>query len=173
MSDGTQGGKEGGFERKRAASAGGAKLLNRGLRQAEVARRLGVSRESVRRWANRIAVNGVGGLKTPGRTGRRAELTAADLRKLAEMLIRGPEKAGYPNGLWTLNRVAAVIQRTFGVKYHRGHVWKILEGKLHWSCQRPVGRARERKEAEIERWKQERWPDIKKKPTQKGVPSSS
>ena len=29
------------------------------------------------------------------------------------------------------------------VEYHPGHVWKILDD-LGWSCQRPVGRARER-----------------------------
>jgi transposase len=149
-----------------------AKLLERGLRQAEVARRVGVSRESVRRWANRIAVDGVEGLKTPGRTGRKAELSAGDLQQLALTLQQGPEKAGYPNGLWTLERVAAVIERSFGIRYHPGHVWKILRLKLRWSCQRPVGRARERKEAEIKRWKRECWPEIKKKPKRRGAPSS-
>ena len=42
-----------------------------------------------------------------------------------------------------------------------------------WSCQRPVGRALERDEEKIRRWKQRRWPEIKKKPAQKAAPSSS
>jgi len=38
---------------------------------------------------------------------------------------------------------------------------------------RPVGRALERDEDKIRRWKQERWPEIKKKPKKRAVPSSS
>jgi transposase-like protein len=34
---------------------------------------------------------------------------------------------------------------------------------LGWSCQRPTGRAPERDEEKIRRWKQKRWPEIKKK----------
>jgi len=42
--------------------------------------------------------------------------------------------------------VAHLIADQFGVDYHPGHVWKILDD-LGWSCQRPVGRARERNES--------------------------
>jgi transposase len=64
--------------------------------------------------------------------------------------------------LWTLPRVAEVIARTFGVRYHPAHVWKILHGE-GWSCQKPERRARERNEAAIQRWRTERWPHIKKR----------
>ena len=37
-----------------------AKLLNEGLSQAEVARQVNVSRESVRRWKNQMSTAGVG-----------------------------------------------------------------------------------------------------------------
>ena len=47
-----------------------ARLLNRGLSQAEVARRVKVSRESVRRWAGQIAKHGTAeGLKKAERAG--------------------------------------------------------------------------------------------------------
>ena len=79
---------------------------------------------------------------------------------------------GYETPLWTCARVAHLIDKEFGVEYHRGHVWKILDG-LGWSCQRPVGRARERNEEEIRQWRKVRWPNIKKKPKQKGARLSS
>jgi transposase len=158
------------LERRRVKAA---KLLNRGITQAEVARQVGVSRESVRRWANRIALDGLAGLKRAERTGRPGGLNGRDFRRLLELLEAGPEKSGYSNGLWTLDRVAAVIEKEFGVHYHRGHVWKLLQQKLNWSCQRPIGRARERKETEIRRWKEEVWPALKKKPKPKAEPSSS
>jgi len=69
-------------------------------------------------------------------------------------------------------RVAHLIEDEFGVRYHRGHVWKILDD-LGWSGQRPVGRARERNEEQIRRWRRVRWPAIKKKLSRKGVRSSS
>jgi transposase len=142
------------------------------VRQADVARQVEVSRESVRRWSNQIAKQGATGLKKAERAGRPPRLSAAELEKLEALLREGPEKAGFPNGLWTLDRIAQVIRRDFKVNYHSGHVWWILREKLGWSCQRPVGRARERNEAAIRDWKENTWPALKKKPSKKAVSSS-
>jgi putative transposase len=95
------------------------------------------------------------------------------LQNLEGILREGPEKAGFPSGLWTLERVSRVIRERFGVAYHAAHVWWILHRKLGWSCQRPVGRARERNEAAIRDWKANIWPALKKKPKTKAEPSSS
>src|SRR6266849_113413 len=63
--------------------------------------------------------------------------------------------------LWTLPRIAAVIARRTGVRYHPAHVWRILQG-LNWSLQRPARQARERDEAAIGQWRRRRWPQVKK-----------
>lgn len=142
-----------------------AKLLERGLSQAEVARRLKVSRESVRRWWNQMVIHGsTRGLKKAGRAGRKARLETGELQRLEAILRQGPEKAGFPHGLWTLERIAVVIREEFQIDYHPGHVWWILHNKLGWSCQRPIGRARERNEAAIRDWKENLWPALKEKP---------
>jgi transposase len=65
--------------------------------------------------------------------------------------------------LWTTERIAKLIHRQFRVRYHRDHVGRLM-GQIGWSCQRPTGKARERKEEEIVRWKRVEWPRIKKKP---------
>jgi transposase len=159
------------LERRRMRAA---KLLDRGLRPAEVARRVKVSRESVRRWSNQIAKHGAAaGLKKAGRAGRQSRLNTAQLEKLEALLREGPEKAGFPNGLWTLDRVAQVIRERFRVNYRSGHVWWILREKLGWSCQRPAGRARERNEATIRDWQENIWPALKKKPKKRAASSSS
>ena len=159
------------LERRRMQAA---KLLHRGLSQAEVARRARVSRESVRRWWNQMVIHGsTQGLRKAGRAGRKPQLESAELEKLKALLRAGPEKAGFPNGLWTLDRIAQVIRDTFQVDYHSGHVWWILKKKLGWSCQRPVGRARERNEAAIRDWKENLWPALKKKPKKRAGSSSS
>jgi transposase len=102
-------------------------------------------------------------------TGRKPRLNAVQLAQLAEHLQNGPQAHGYATALWTTERIANLIHRQFGVRYHRDHVGRLL-GQMGWSCQRPTGRARERKEEEISRWKRVEWPRIKKKPKKKGAP---
>lgn len=148
-------------------------LLNKGdLNQSDIARRFKVCRQTVSRWAGEFNAGGKDALKKAGRAGRKPELSEADRERLAELLLKGPESLGYETPLWTCARVAHLIENEFGVEYHPGHVWKILDD-LGWSCQRPVGRARERNEEEIRRWRRVRWPAIKKKPKKKGARSSS
>jgi transposase len=142
------------------------------LNQSEIARRLKVCRQTVSRWADEFASGGKAALAHPGRAGRKPELSDADRVRLEELLLKGPEQLGYETPLWTCPRVAHLIEDQFGVEYHPGHVWKLLLG-LGWSCQRPVGRARERNEEEIRRWRRVKWPAIKKKPSGKGARSSS
>ena len=141
-----------------------AKLLKKGIHEAEVARRVGVHRQSVNRWARQLSESGISGLKHAGRAGRKPRLSEADLDNIREALKRGPEALGYDTGLWTAWRVADLIERECGVRYHSGHVWKVLK-QLGWSCQRPTTRALERDEDAIRRWKKRRWPELKKKPS--------
>jgi transposase len=133
---------------------------------------LNVSHTSVNRWAGVLAQQGAPGLRQASRAGRKPRLSGEDLQRLERGLEKGPEALGYETPLWTLARVGHLIEQEFGVRYHRGHIWKILR-QLKWSCQRPVGRARERNEPGIEHWKKVEWPRIKKKPKKRGARSSS
>jgi len=146
-----------------------AKLFDQGLRQAQIAHQLGVHRQSVSRWHQAWQANGTQALKKAGRAGRKPRLQPPQLAQLRRGLQQGPEALGYGTGLWTTWRVADLIERQTGQKFHPGHVWRILRS-LGWSCQRPVGRARQRDETAIRRWKRLRWPDIKKKPFSSGGP---
>jgi len=157
------------LERRRLEAA---RLLRQGLSQGEVARRVGVHRQSVSRWARQLAEGGRASLKKAGRAGRKPRLSPADLRRVERGLKRGPEALGYGTGLWTARRVAKLIEQECGVQYHPGHVWRILRD-LGWSVQRPIGRAVERDEQAIRRWKEKRWPALRKTPRGKAERSSS
>ena len=150
----------------------GVALLEQGLSESQVARRLQVSHTSVNRWAQVLAKQGSKGLKQAGRAGRKPRLQAEELKRLEQGLLKGPEALGYETPLWTLWRVSHLIEQEFGIRYHPGHVWKLLR-QLQWSCQRPEGRARERDEQAIQHWKKVEWPRIKKKPKKRGARSSS
>lgn len=118
------------MERRRIQAA---KLLEKGLSQAEVARRLKITRESVRRWANRIDTYGSKlGLRKAGRAGRKPKIGPAELKRLKAILNAGPGKSGFPSGPWSLKRVASVIRKEFDVRYHIRHVSWILRKKLDW-----------------------------------------
>lgn len=157
------------LERRRLRAA---RLLEQGVSEAEVARRVGAHRQSVNRWAKELAKGGRQALKRAPRAGRPPQLSAADRRRIIEGLKRGPEALGYGTSLWTAWRVADLIKRECGVKYSTVHAWRLLRA-LGWTPQRPASRALERDEAAIRRWKRGRGPELKKTPNDKGKRSSS
>lgn len=157
------------LERRRLKAG---RLLSKGVSQAEVARRTEVSRETVRRWADKLSEGGLAALKNAPKLGRPGGLEQAQRQELARALKDGALAQGYATELWTLPRVAALIEKLFGRRYSQVQVWRIL-GQLGWSCQRPTGRATQRDEGAIRQWKQKRWPALKKTLPDKDVPSSS
>jgi transposase len=139
-------------------------LEERRLNKAEIARELGVSHQTISDWHELYLKGGRQALKSAGRAGRLPKLTAGQLEQIEAELCRGAKAHGYPNELWTLRRVAQLIDKLTGVTYHPNHVWRILHDKLGWSCQRPARRAIERNEEAIEHWVRNTWPAIKKAP---------
>lgn len=149
-----------------------AELLRKGRSQAEVARQIGVSEMSVSRWARALKAGGIRELHSAGRLGRRPRLGDRQKDQLKRVLLEGPEAHGFHNGLWTLPRVAKMIEQVCNVSYHPSHVSRVLH-RLGWSCQRPAGKALERDEDAIQRWKRYTWPALKKKPSGSIAPSCS
>lgn len=138
-------------------------LLKSGESYRSIAAELGVSLNSVVLWARAYREEGMEGLLPKPIPGRPAGLSEGQKAKLEQILLRGALKAGYGTELWTLKRIAQVIEKHFYVRYHHCHVWKILRG-MGWSCQKPERRAMQRDEKEIENWKRYKWPRIKKSP---------
>ena len=139
----------------------GARLLSSGTHPAEVARQLGVSRQSVMRWERALKESGVQGLERVEAPGRPRRLSEAQLKELAKVLKAGSLAAGYATEMWTLPRIGALIQERFGVKFAQSSVWRTLQ-RMGWSPQRPARQARQRDEAAVRTWKTKRWAELKK-----------
>jgi transposase len=150
-----------------------ADLFSQGRTQAEVARELGVSRQSVHVWHARFTQGGVEALRSRGPTGPDPKLSAVQLASVEQALLQGAKANGFDTDLWTLERIGVVITQLTGVRYHPGHLWSILRHRLGWSLQRPERRAIERDEEAIARWVAHEWPRIKKGPSQNRPGSSS
>ena len=145
------------LRRRRAIS-----LLEEGHAVREVARQLKCSPASVSRWKSEVKARGPDALRPKPAPGRPRLLNSRQRARLLNLLLKGAKAHGFSTDLWTLPRVAEFIDRTFGIRYHPAHVWKVLRGE-GWSCQKPERRARERDEEAIEKWRKERWPHIKKR----------
>src|SRR5512133_16870 len=146
-----------GLEQRRLEAA---RMFAHGASQAEGARPFGVSAQAASTWYRRWHEGGEAALRGAGRAGRRPRLSAAELEAVAEALGKGPEAFGFDTDRGTLGRIAAVIARLAGVRYHPGHGWRLLR-RLGWSPQRPARREADRDEAGIARWRAEEWPRIK------------
>ena len=144
-------------------------LKERGWKQTQIADALGVTEGSVSQWMKRAREEGVEGLRhkpPPGATPRLSEEARA---KLPELLARGAPSHGFRGEVWTCERVATLIRREFGVSYHPAHVSRLLKA-LRQSLQKPQRRASQRDEEAIERWKEKRWPQLKKGRKKKAGP---
>jgi transposase len=149
----------------------GCKMLEKGYGCAEVAERLGVSRAVVYRWQAAWQSGGREAVVSKGKAGRKPRLGTQAAARITEALLAGPRAQGYKTDLWTLPRVGHLIEKIAAVRYHEGHVWRVL-GRLGFSCQRPERRAIERDDKEVRQWRRKTWPALKKTPGGRGVSSS-
>jgi transposase len=137
-------------------------LHQKGWKQQEIAEALGVTQGAVSQWVKRAREGGVAGLRHHPPPGATARLSAAQRDQLLELLTQGAEVFGFQGDVWTQPRVATLIRDRFGVSYDPSQVGRILKA-CGWSSQKPVQRATQRNEAAIRRWREERWPQIKKR----------
>jgi transposase len=142
-------------------------LFDQGERQAAVAIALRVSRQSVSRWYNDWLRGNTVALQGASQAGRKRRLSKEQVEQIRAQLIQGPRAQGYSSDLWTLPRVAKLIEAVTTVHYHPGHVWRVLR-KMGWSLQRPTLRAKERDEEQIRHWKRRIWVQVKKTPKSGG-----
>lgn len=133
-------------------------LVEQGEAPALVARILGVTRSSLHRW-RRLARQGRDLAAKPV-PGAKRRLTDRQLRKLERLLDQGAPTHGFANELWTSARVALLIGRHFGVRYHPDYVRRLLKRRLNWTSHKPQTRARQRNDKEVERWKADEFPRI-------------
>lgn len=146
--------------------------LQEGYEVAEVAELLDVAPCSVRRWRQAHRLHGDAGLAAVPQPGRPARLTAAQQAQVLQWTQRDPRDFGLVTERWTAPRLAALIQRNFGVQYHPRYL-------NHWlrhhriSPQIPAPVARERSQGEVDGWLRYRWPRIRKRGRMPAPPSFS
>jgi transposase len=150
-----------------------ADMFARGKRQVDVVDALGVSAQTASRWHRVFLAEGTSGLAGAGRAGRLPKLSDEQLAQVEQALLKGPRANGFSTEMWTLTRVADVIETVTGVRYGQTQTWTVLRERLGWSRQRPARRAVERDDEAIATWVKQEWPRIKKAPGAAAPGSSS
>jgi transposase len=132
--------------------------VSKGDKVKDVARIIGVHPCSVSRWL-RLA-RAPDGLAAKPHPGPAMRLSVSQQQQLEQLLRQGAQAHGWPNQLWTTQRIAELIRRHFGIMLHHDHVGRFLRQRLKWSPQKPRRRARERDEQAIAAWKRDTFPNI-------------
>jgi transposase len=133
--------------------------VREGYSQADVARFLGVHPRTVRRWVAEYRDRGDAGLAAHPHPGPTPKLSPEQERTVLGWFRESPTEFGFPTELWTAPRVAQLIERTFGVKFHPRHLnaWLAARGI---TPRKPKRQPRERDQGKIDRWIEEDWPRI-------------
>ena len=142
-----------------------------GWTQRDVAAFLDVHPVTVGRWVRAYRAAGEAALAAKPTPGRPRFLTADQEAQVLGWLAGKPTDHGFRTDLWTARRVASLIERRFGVKFHPHYLRAWLRGR-GYTPQKPARRPRQRDQAAVDRWLREDWPRIKKRPAG-GRPTSS
>ena len=141
-------------------------LAHQGWSQAMIAQALGVSPGAVSQWLKRGRRGGKDALYRQPSPGAPPKLSADQRAALPSLLAQGAEAFGFKGDLWTNPRIARLVEREFGVRYHPAHISRLLR-HVGWTSQKPITRATQRDEAAITHWVKECWPALKKEPKRK------
>lgn len=106
-------------------------LYRQGWKQKHIAEALGVTCGAVSQWVKRIREvpeeSAVEVLRRRKPTGAPSHLTASQRQELSHLLARGARAWGYSDDVWTYRRVAEIIERAYGVRYHESYVGRLLK----------------------------------------------
>ncbi len=106
----------------------GVILIKKGYNVHEIANIMNVSVRTIYNWKKRYEKDGLKGLKTKQKPGRKGKLSPEDMENLKELL----KKKDY----WTTREVKELIKNEFGIEYTLRHVARILR-KIGMVYQKP------------------------------------
>ncbi len=138
------------------------RLLRQGLSVSAVARAVDRSRVTIWKWETAYRKRGEEGLAVRRSPGRPRKLNDRQLFRLIFFLARGPAAYGFRGEVWTLPRIAKVIEKEFGVRYDPSHVRRLLI-RLGFSHQRPELRASDRDDRAVQRFRRRVWPQFRRR----------
>jgi transposase len=106
-----------------------------GMTRGEAARLAGMERQALRDAVLRYNAEGIDGLHDRPRPGARPRLDAGQMQQLRQIVLSGPDVEASGLSAWTLGLLCEEVERRWGVRYHEGHLSKLMR-KLGLSRQK-------------------------------------
>jgi len=100
--------------------------LLKGMTQARVARKFGVSRTTASRWNKALSGHSPEYLRKRKAPGRPCRLTASQQAGVIEVFALGPRAFGFETDRWSTARLAEAIHARFGIRYDPDHVGRLM-----------------------------------------------
>lgn len=130
-----------------------------GLSKEDIASLLRVSVEAVRLWLQDFLLKGVRALDAKKPPGRPPKLTKSQKRQLAQIIDKGPSKAGFIGNCWRSPMIQELIYDRFEVSYSVFYISQLLKN-MGFSYQKARFVSDHLDEQARERWLKETWPEI-------------
>ena len=137
-------------------------MILKGFDDEEIIEALSVSLSSVKRWRAKLKnINDLQVLVRKDGTGRIPLLSKEQSEQLKTIIADGAIAAGYDEERWTSKAISKLIKERFNVDYAPRSVrtWMKQNG---FTYQKPTVRPNKHSDDEVERWRRNVWPRIKK-----------
>jgi transposase len=140
-----------------------------GEKPSVVAKSFGIYRTSIYKWLRAHKKRGREALKSTTAKGPTPKLTQVQKNQVRRWIIgKDPRQYGFDFGLWTRSIVAQMIRDKFEVSLTLPSIGHLLTS-LEITPQKPLRRAYERDEKEIKQWKEEKYPELRKRAQKRGA----
>lgn len=143
-------------------------LYHDGLDTYTIAGRLGVSTTAIYDWRDAFLVKRWESLTRGTSSGRPPKLTQRQHARLKELVLEGPEKAGYDTGCWNAALIQDLIQREFGQTYNVHYLSTLLKN-LGFSYQKARFISDHHDPDARKEWCELKWPAILREARRRGA----
>lgn len=129
----------------------------------------GLCPTTIYKWISSYEEGGMEALRSTKAPGSEPKLDEAQGARLRELIVgKDPRQYGLDFGLWTRQIVSALILAEFGVELGLTAVGRLL-GRLGITPQKPLRRAYERDPGAVRRWKEEVYPEVRRRAAATGA----
>jgi transposase len=143
--------------------------VREGERPSDVIKSYGMCRTTIYKWLRAEQESGEEALKSTKGTGRKPLLTDKQKQRVRSWICgKDPRQYGFDFGLWTRKVVAELIKQEMDIEVSITTVGRILD-ELNITPQKPLRRAYERDPEAIEKWKNEEFPEIRQRASERGA----
>ena len=145
------------------------RVVEDGEAPSEVMKSLGLCRTSIYRWLRQYEDQGLEALVEKIARGPQPKLTEKQRQQVKRWILgKDPRQYGFDFGLWSRRIVCALIAEKLGIELGLTAVGRLL-ASLDITPQKPLRRAYERDPVAVERWRQEEYPQLKKRAKRLGA----